>query len=107
MKEKTRLDWRRCNGLIPTIAQDAETKEVLMLAYSTKESLAKAVETKQGWYCSRSRKRLWRKGEESGNTQEIVCIKADCDADTLLFVVNQKGNACHLGKKSCFFKEVF
>ena len=100
------LDWKKCSGFVPTIVQEAETGKVLMLAYSNKGSLEKALETGQGWYYSRSRKRLWRKGEESGNTQGIVCIKADCDADTLLFVVKQKGNACHLGKKSCFFGEV-
>ncbi len=99
------IDWEKGKGLVPTVVQDP-AGNVLMLAYSSKESLCKAVETKQGWYYSRSRKRLWRKGEESKNTQKIVEIKADCDFDSLLFVVKQKGNACHLEKRSCFFREV-
>ncbi len=105
MKRKE-IDWKKSGGIVPTIVQEAEGKEVLMLAYSTKESLRKALETNQGWYYSRSRKRLWRKGETSCNTQEIMQVFADCDADTLLFVVRQKGNACHLNKKSCFYTEV-
>ena len=103
---KKEIDWKKGKGLVPTIVQDSETGEVLMLAYSSKKSLCKAIQTGQGWYYSRRRKRLWRKGTESGNTQEITGIAADCDADTLLFSVKQKGNACHLEKKSCFFRRV-
>ncbi len=96
-----KIDWEKGNGLIPTIVQE-KSGEVLMLAYSTKESLKKTVQTKQGWYYSRSRKKLWRKGETSGNTQKLKKVFVDCDKDTLLFQVEQKGNACHLNKKNCF-----
>jgi len=98
---KEKIDWKKCNGLVPTIVQE-KNEEVLMLAYSTKESLEKALQTKQGWYYSRSRKKLWRKGKTSGNTQKLKKVFVDCDKDTLLFKVEQKGNACHLNKKNCF-----
>ncbi|PIN98919.1 MAG: phosphoribosyl-AMP cyclohydrolase [Candidatus Diapherotrites archaeon CG10_big_fil_rev_8_21_14_0_10_31_34] len=97
-----KIDWKKGNGLLPTIIQEEKNREVLMLAYSTKESLEKAFQTKQGWYYSRSRKKLWRKGETSGNTQKLKKVFVDCDKDTLLFKVEQKGNACHLNKKNCF-----
>jgi len=92
--------------LIPTIIQDYKTNEVLMLAYMSRESLKKSVETGTTWFWSRSRKRLWNKGETSGNTQTIKEIKYDCDGDTLLIKVEQKGNACHTGSISCFFNEI-
>ncbi|MCX7959409.1 MAG: bifunctional phosphoribosyl-AMP cyclohydrolase/phosphoribosyl-ATP diphosphatase HisIE, partial [Deltaproteobacteria bacterium] len=88
-------------GLIPTIAQD-NYRRILMLAYSDRESLAKTFETKKMHYYSRSRKRLWQKGEESGNFQEVVRLRADCDRDTLLSTVIQKNYACHTGSYSCF-----
>ncbi len=97
-----KVDWNKGKGLIPTIVQEEKSREVLMLAYSTKESLEKAIKKKQGWYYSRSRKKLWRKGETSGNTQKLKQVFVDCDKDTLLFKVEQKGNACHLNKKNCF-----
>ncbi|PIN98874.1 MAG: phosphoribosyl-AMP cyclohydrolase [Candidatus Diapherotrites archaeon CG10_big_fil_rev_8_21_14_0_10_31_34] len=97
-----KIDWNKGNGLIPTIVQEETNSEVLMLAYSTKESLEKAMKTSQGWYYSRSRKKLWRKGETSGNTQKLKKVFVDCDKDTLLFKVEQTGNACHLNKKNCF-----
>jgi phosphoribosyl-AMP cyclohydrolase / phosphoribosyl-ATP pyrophosphohydrolase len=100
------LDWEKQGGLIPTIVQDIEGN-VLTLAYSSKESLAKAVENNQGWYFSRSRAKLWKKGESSGNTQELLDIKTDCDRDTLLFIVKQKGPACHLKTYSCFGELAF
>ena len=100
--KKIKLNWVKMNGLVPTIAQDSKTKEVLMLAYSSKESLCKAVETRQGWYYSRSRNKLWRKGATSGNAQKIKGIAVDCDNDALLFEVEQRGNACCKGTKSCF-----
>ncbi|MCL5071552.1 MAG: bifunctional phosphoribosyl-AMP cyclohydrolase/phosphoribosyl-ATP diphosphatase HisIE [Actinobacteria bacterium] len=92
--------------LIPAIIQDYKTNEVLMLAYMSKESLKKSVETGATWFWSRSRKQLWNKGETSGNTQTIKEIKYDCDGDTLLIKVEQKGNACHTGNISCFFNEI-
>ncbi len=101
-----KVDWKKCKNLVPTIVQDLESREVLMLAYSSKKSLERALKKRQGWYYSRSRKKLWRKGATSGNTQKLVKVLTDCDADTLLFMVKQKGNACHLGKKNCFFQEV-
>ena len=101
-RKKIKLSWDKMSGLVPTIAQDSRTGEVLMLAYSSKESLRKAVETGQGWYYSRSRNKLWRKGATSGNAQRIKGIAVDCDNDALLFEVEQKGNACCKGTKSCF-----
>ncbi|WP_223669346.1 phosphoribosyl-AMP cyclohydrolase [Kangiella shandongensis] len=88
--------------LIPTVVQDAETSQVLMLAYSSKASLQQAIERKAGVYYSRSRQELWQKGLTSGNTQELVNIDYDCDGDTLLFKVKQSGNACHFERYSCF-----
>jgi phosphoribosyl-AMP cyclohydrolase len=89
-------------GLIPVIAQDAESKEVLMLAYANKEALRKTFETGHAHYWSRSRKKLWMKGETSGNIQKVVKVYIDCDRDAIIYLVNQKGNACHTGKRSCF-----
>lgn len=96
------MDFEKQDGLIPTIVQDINTREVLMLAYSNKESLKKTYESKFATYYSRSRKKLWTKGETSGNTQEMKKIYLDCDSDTLLFLVSQKGVACHRNKKTCF-----
>jgi len=98
------LNFKKMNGLIPTIVKDKQGN-ILMLAYSSKESLKMAIEQKQGIYFSRSRNKLWIKGETSGNTQEIIEIKTDCDRDSLLFIVGQKGNACHLNRYSCFEEE--
>lgn len=93
--------------LIPAIAQDAATGDVLMLAYMNAESYAETLKTGRVCYYSRSRKKLWRKGEESGNVQELKAIFYDCDADTLLVKVNQVGGAaCHEGFKSCFFRQI-
>ncbi len=92
--------------LIPAIIQEAETGEVLMLAYMNKESLAKTLETGYTWFWSRSRQELWNKGATSGHLQKIVSIHGDCDDDTLLIKVHQIGAACHTGNKTCFFNEV-
>lgn len=92
-------------GLVPAIAQDVKTKKVLMLAYMNKESLEKTLKTKKAHYFSRSRQKLWMKGETSGNVQYLEDIRYDCDADTILLLVNQKGPACHTGKYSCFFRD--
>lgn len=86
------MDFKKQNGLIPTIVQDIETKEVLMLAYSNEESIKKTYEIGMATYYSRSRGKLWTKGETSGNLQKIEKIYLDCDSDTLLFLVNQKRN---------------
>ncbi len=96
------MDFDKQNGLIPTIVQDVDTKQVLMLAYSNKESLRKSLSEGLATYYSRSRQELWTKGLTSGNTQELISAKFDCDRDTLLFKVKQKGNACHTGRYSCF-----
>jgi phosphoribosyl-AMP cyclohydrolase len=96
------MDFEKQNGLIPTIVQEIDTKEVLMLAYSSKESLKKTYEIGKATYYSRSRKSLWTKGEKSSNIQNIEKIYLDCDSDTILFLVKQKGNACHRNKRTCF-----
>ena len=100
------LDFTKGNGLIPTIVKDKQGN-VLMLAYSTRESLLMALETRKGVYFSRSRNKLWIKGETSGNTQELLEVKTDCDKDALLFIVEQKGKdgACCLKRYSCFEEE--
>ena len=88
--------------LIPAIAQDAQTGEVLMLAYMNRQSLAQTLATGKATYWSRSRNALWVKGATSGHTQEVVAISLDCDGDALLLKVNQVGSACHTGDKTCF-----
>ena len=91
------------DGLIPAIAQDATSGEVLMLAWMNAESLALTLQEKRAVYWSRSRQALWRKGDTSGHTQTLVDIRLDCDGDTLLLKVNQIGGACHTGRATCFF----
>lgn len=92
-------------GLVPAIVQDAQSKEILMLAYMNRESLQKSLETGETWFYSRERRQLWHKGETSGNTQKIVDWALDCDSDTLLVKVNPAGPACHTGSYSCFKTE--
>lgn len=99
------IKWDQ-GGLAPAIAQDADTQEVLMLAYMNEEALRLTVETGQAHYYSRSRGRIWMKGESSGNTQRVREIRLDCDGDTILLLVEQKGAACHTGEKSCFFNTI-
>ena len=89
-------------GLVPAIVQNAETREVLMLAYMNQESLARTIETKQTWFWSRSRQDLWHKGATSGNTQEVVSLALDCDGDAIVVLVKPAGPACHTGSVSCF-----
>lgn len=91
-------------GLIPAIAQDADTMEVLMLAYMNEEALKKTLEGPYATYFSRSRQQLWVKGETSGNLQQVVSVRYDCDGDAILVRVRQKGAACHTGEKSCFYR---
>jgi phosphoribosyl-AMP cyclohydrolase/phosphoribosyl-ATP pyrophosphohydrolase/phosphoribosyl-AMP cyclohydrolase len=93
------------SDLTPAIVQDESTKDVLMLAYMNEESLRKTLETGYTWFYSRSRGQLWRKGETSGNVQEVVSVVPDCDDDALLVTVRQTGVACHTGNWSCFFTE--
>jgi phosphoribosyl-AMP cyclohydrolase len=101
------LDFEKAGGVVPAIAQDADTGEVLMLAWMNAEAFAETIRTGRACYYSRSRGRLWRKGEESGHVQEVRDIYVDCDADTVLLKVKQIGGAaCHEGYKSCFFRKV-
>jgi phosphoribosyl-ATP pyrophosphohydrolase/phosphoribosyl-AMP cyclohydrolase len=93
-------------GLIPAIVQDAVTGQVLMLAYMNRTAIEKTLETGLAHYWSRSRARLWRKGETSGHVQHVRDIRYDCDADTLLLIVEQEGVACHTGERSCFFQRL-
>ena len=100
-------DFDRAGGLLPAIAQDADTGEVLMMAWMNAESYAETLSSGRAVYFSRSRKKLWRKGEESGNVQQVQGVFLDCDADTILLKVRQIGGAaCHEGYKSCFFRQV-
>ena len=101
------LDFEKAGGLLPAIAQDASTGRVLMMAWMNKEAFDETVRTKRAVYFSRSRNKLWRKGEESGNVQEVREIFVDCDADTILLKVHQIGGAaCHEGYASCFFRRL-
>jgi phosphoribosyl-AMP cyclohydrolase len=105
MEERTMIDFDKQGGLVPVIAQDAETGEVLMLAWMNREAWEETLRTGRACYYSRSRQKLWRKGEESGNWQEVVSIYLDCDADTILLRVRQIGGAaCHEGYRSCFYR---
>ncbi len=96
---------RGVNGLLPAIAQDATSKQVLMFAWMNLEAYSDTLLSGFATYYSRSRKRLWRKGEESGHRQKIVEIRIDCDADCILLLVEQSGAACHKGYTSCFFRK--
>ena len=97
-----KLDFKKGDGLIPVVVQDCKSKDLLMLAYANTEALEKTLETGFAHYWSRSRKKLWMKGETSGHTQKIKRILVDCDYDTLLYLVIQKGPACHTNELTCF-----
>jgi phosphoribosyl-ATP pyrophosphohydrolase/phosphoribosyl-AMP cyclohydrolase len=101
-----KIDFEKEKGLIPVITQDSTTNEVLMLAYMNKEALELTLKTNFVHYFSRSKQRIWKKGETSNHTQEVVSIRIDCDNDTLLIKVKQNGVACHTGRKSCFFTDL-
>jgi phosphoribosyl-AMP cyclohydrolase len=95
------------DGLVPVIAQDAASGRVLMVAWANREALAETVQTQRAVYWSRSRGRLWRKGEESGHTQQVSEIRLDCDGDVVLYAVSQAGGiACHTGRESCFYRRL-
>lgn len=100
------IDFEKGNGLVPAIVQDCETNEVLMMAYMNRESFEKTIAGDTTWFYSRSRKELWNKGAISGHIQQVKEIYVDCDNDTILIKVKQKGVACHTGKYSCFYKKV-
>ena len=101
------IDWQKVGGLLPVVVCDHATNEVLMLAYMNKEALSLTLSSRYAHYFSRTKNRIWKKGEESGNTQEIKAVFLDCDNDTLLLKVVQKGGAaCHTGARSCFFNEI-
>jgi len=93
-------------GLIPAIIQDADTKEVLMLGYMNKESLQRTLSSGEIWFYSRSRKKLWHKGETSGNIIKVKSLWIDCDNDTILVMAKPTGPVCHTGEKTCFFREL-
>jgi phosphoribosyl-AMP cyclohydrolase len=100
------VTWNQ-DGLLPAIAQDWRTGEVLMMAWMNREALLRTIETGQAVYWSRSRRRLWHKGESSGHFQRIKSIRLDCDGDTLLLGIEQLGDiACHTGRRSCFYREL-
>ncbi len=101
------IDFDKAGGLVPVIAQDADTGAVLMLAWMNREAYDETRRTGRACYFSRSRGRLWRKGEESGHVQEVRALYVDCDADTILLKVHQIGGAaCHEGYRSCFFRRL-
>jgi phosphoribosyl-AMP cyclohydrolase len=102
-----KIDFEKGKGLVPVIVQDDATGDVLMLAYMNREAYQKTLETKKATYWSRSRQKLWLKGETSGNIQEVKKIYVDCDEDTLLLKVHQVGGAaCHTGHRSCFYRKM-
>ena len=99
------IKWNE-HGLIPAIVQDSQTFQVLMLAWMNAESLQHTLDSGETWFWSRSRQELWHKGGTSGNVQKVVEIRKDCDADTLLVLVNPAGPACHSGATSCFYQKL-
>lgn len=100
------VDFDKMGGLVPVVVQDVRTKEVLMLAYANRESLERTIATGIAHFWSRSRNKLWMKGETSGNVMRVVEIRVDCDGDSLLYLVEASGPACHTGSRSCFFRSL-
>jgi len=100
------IDFSKGNGLVPVIVQDTITKEDLTLAYANKESLELTKKTGNSWFWSRSRNKLWMKGEESGNTQKVKEILVDCDSDAIIYLVEPLGPACHTGERVCFHNKL-
>ncbi len=104
---RSALDFEKGNGLVTAIAQDDATGEILMVAHMNEEAFDRTVSTGEVYYYSRSRQKLWHKGEESGNTQTLKSLRIDCDGDVVLIKVEQKGGAaCHTGRRSCFFRKL-
>ena len=104
--DANKIDWKKVSGLIPAIVQDSSTGTVLMLGYMDEEALKNTISSKEVWFYSRTKKRLWKKGEESGNVLKVVDIKLDCDNDTLLVHAEPNGPTCHKGTVSCFDYEL-
>ncbi|MDJ0269104.1 MAG: phosphoribosyl-AMP cyclohydrolase [Aigarchaeota archaeon] len=102
--DELRFDSR--DGLIPVVVQDVKTREVLMLAYANREALERTLSTGFAHFWSRTRRKLWMKGEESGNTQRVEKILVDCDADALVYLVTPSGPACHTGNRTCFYRSL-
>jgi phosphoribosyl-AMP cyclohydrolase len=100
------IDFAKGDGLVPVVTQDASSGKVLMVAYANSEAVKLTLETHMAHYWSRSRNKLWKKGEESGNVQKVHDVLVDCDGDTLLYVVDQSGPACHTGNETCFFRKL-
>ena len=100
------IDFEKSQGLVPVIVQDSKSKDILMLAYANRLAIEETGRTGYGHYWSRSRNKLWKKGEESGNVQKVLEIKIDCDEDTLIYLVEQSGNACHKNTKTCFQRDL-
>ena len=100
------IDFDKGQGLVPVVVQDEKSGNVLMVAYANREAIERTISTGYAHYYSRSRQKIWKKGETSGNVQKVKRILLDCDSDTLLYVVEQKGVACHTGEYSCFFRTV-
>ncbi len=104
--KRFKVNWRKLNGLLPVITQDYKTKNVLMLGFMDKEALKKTLKEGRVTYFSRTRKKLWTKGETSGNFQIVKDIWLDCDNDTLLIKIKQIGSVCHTGNKTCFYQKI-
>ncbi|TLX97946.1 MAG: phosphoribosyl-AMP cyclohydrolase [Thaumarchaeota archaeon] len=100
------VDFAKGDGLVPVVAQEAVTGKILMLAYANREALERTMITGFAHYFSRRRGRLWRKGEDSGHVQRVMRVQVDCDGDSLVYVVEQTGPACHTGEESCFYRGV-
>ena len=105
-KEIENIDFEKGDGLVPVIVQDSTSKDVLTLAYTSKESLELTKKTGNSWFWSRSRSKLWMKGEESGNIQKVKKILVDCDSDAIIYLVEPSGPACHTGEQTCFHNDM-
>ena len=106
-QQQAQLDWEKTDGLLPVVVQHAVSGEVLMLGYMNQDALAKTLDSGKVTFFSRTKQRLWTKGETSGHFLNVVSITPDCDNDTLLLNVKQTGAACHTGSYSCFFNEIY